>query len=281
MSERPRMTKAAEHFPATLAACAQLAEPEGCDRIRFMRLRAKGGELARHADITDREAGTADGMIARFHIPIVTSPAVRFRAGMSAASALTRNGRKARSAISTSASRTPLTNSDPALARDRDRRNIERDNPLGAGLDAAAGACGMKADWPERAAVLERYAPNFIVVRDDLLSEGGSKLRFLPFLVGHASEVAFGGPFCGGAPLALAVLGAATGQKITLFYAARAKLHWRQQRAQALGAELRFVRPGYMSNVRPRRAPMRARPARCSCRSASTFPPPRSLSLRR
>ena len=107
----------------------------------------------------------------------------------------------------------------------------------------------MKADWPERAAVLERYAPNFIVVRDDLLSEGGSKLRFLPFLVGHASEIVFGGPFCGGAPLALAVLGAATGQKITLFYAARAKLHWRQQRAQALGAELRFVRPGYMSNV--------------------------------
>src|SRR5262245_30319665 len=38
-------------------------------------------------------------------------------------------------------------------------------------------------------------------------------------------------------------------QRITLFYARRAALHWRQQRAQALGARLEFVAPGYMSNV--------------------------------
>ena len=117
MSERPRMTKAAEHFPATLAACAQLAGPEQCDRIRFMRLRAKGGELARHADITDREAGTADGMISRFHIPIVTSPAVRF-------SGWTERGERLdtqwpEGALCYLDQRKPhtVTNSDPELAR--------------------------------------------------------------------------------------------------------------------------------------------------------------------
>jgi hypothetical protein len=104
-------------------------------------------------------------------------------------------------------------------------------------------------DWPNRPAVLSRYAPNITVVRDDLLSEGGSKLRFLPFLVQGAREVVFGGPFCGGAPLALAVLGAHSGQRITLFYAKRKALHWRQARALALGARLEFVSPGYMTNV--------------------------------
>jgi hypothetical protein len=104
-------------------------------------------------------------------------------------------------------------------------------------------------NWPDRPAVLQRYAPNITVVRDDLLSEGGSKLRFLPFLVGGADEIVFGGPFCGGAPLALSVLGSVSGQRITLFYARRAVLHWRQHRAQALGADLKFVSPGYMTNV--------------------------------
>lgn len=110
----------------------------------------------------------------------------------------------------------------------------------------------MTADWHSRPAVLEKYAPNITVVRDDLLSEGGSKLRFLPFLVAGAREIVFGGPFCGGAPLALAVLGRETGQRITLFFAKRAKLHWRQQRAQALGAKLQFVSPGYMTVVQAR-----------------------------
>jgi hypothetical protein len=82
-----------------------------------MRLRAKGGELARHADITDREAGTADGMIARFHIPIVTSPAVRF-------SAWTERGERIdtqwpEGALCYLDQRKPhtVTNSDPELAR--------------------------------------------------------------------------------------------------------------------------------------------------------------------
>jgi hypothetical protein len=89
-----------------------------------------------------------------------------------------------------------------------------------------------------------------IVVRDDLLSEGGSKMRFLPLLVDGAKEIVFGGPFCGAAPLALAVIGQRTGQRITLFYADRKNLHWRQKRAFELGARLHFVRPfGYISHV--------------------------------
>lgn len=74
LAEQPRWTDAASKFKATLAAIGAL----GCefDRVRFMRLRAKDGELSRHADITDREAGVQDGKITRLHIPILTSDAV-------------------------------------------------------------------------------------------------------------------------------------------------------------------------------------------------------------
>ncbi len=50
-----------------------------CDfeRVRLMRL-TSGGELSRHADIIDRNAGTANGKIARLHLPIQTSPSVEF-----------------------------------------------------------------------------------------------------------------------------------------------------------------------------------------------------------
>jgi hypothetical protein len=96
-------------------------------------------------------------------------------------------------------------------------------------------------------AILERHG-KITVVRDDLL-EGGSKTRFLPYLIDGAKEVVFGGPFCGGAPLALSVLGKQLGKRITLFYAARNQLHRRQILAQANGAKLIFVKPGYMTNV--------------------------------
>lgn len=82
--------------------------------------------------------------------------------------------------------------------------------------------------------------------------EGGSKTRFLPFLVQGAREIVFGGPFCGGAPLALSVLGRQTGQRITLFYAGRKRLHPRQVQAHRNGAKLIFVRPGYMTVVQAR-----------------------------
>lgn len=68
-------TKAAEHFPTALALVDRV--PGAKDRVRFMRL-AAAGELTRHADITDRLAGTADGRLTRVHIPLVTNDGVRF-----------------------------------------------------------------------------------------------------------------------------------------------------------------------------------------------------------
>lgn len=47
------------------------------ERVRLMRL-SGGGELSRHADITDRAAGCQVGRIARLHLPIKTFPSVRF-----------------------------------------------------------------------------------------------------------------------------------------------------------------------------------------------------------
>jgi hypothetical protein len=92
----------------------------------------------------------------------------------------------------------------------------------------------------------------FLVVREDL-TPGGSKMRFLPYVVDpKAPELVFGGPFCGGAPLTLSEIGKRTGQKVTLFYAKRAKLHPRQEKARANGAKLMFVEPGYMNVVQKR-----------------------------
>jgi hypothetical protein len=102
-------------------------------------------------------------------------------------------------------------------------------------------------EWFEQAPVLET-SEGVTIVRDDLL-DGGSKVRFLPHLVGNAKEVVFGGPFCGGAPLALSVLGRRLGIQVTLFYAKRKKLHRRQLAALENGAQIFEVPYGYMTNV--------------------------------
>lgn len=47
-------------------------------RVRLMRLEPGGGELTRHADITDPEAGTGRGKVLRIHLPLVTNDDVRF-----------------------------------------------------------------------------------------------------------------------------------------------------------------------------------------------------------
>ena len=97
--------------------------------------------------------------------------------------------------------------------------------------------------------VTEQIDDMLWVVRDDLL-DGGSKTRFLPYLIGNADELVFGGPFCGGAPLALSVIGKQYGRKVTLFYAARKTLHPRQLEAVRNGATIKEVGPfGFMSNV--------------------------------
>lgn len=50
------------------------------ERVRLLRMAGrdgKGGKLGRHTDITDRNAGTRDGQIVRFHIPLITDPAIK------------------------------------------------------------------------------------------------------------------------------------------------------------------------------------------------------------
>ena len=51
-------------------------------RIRLMNLAPGGGELKRHADITDPDAGTRNGCLCRIHIPLQTNPDVRFTSWM-------------------------------------------------------------------------------------------------------------------------------------------------------------------------------------------------------
>lgn len=103
-------------------------------------------------------------------------------------------------------------------------------------------------DQPPKLDRVRLGAGDLTIVRDDLLY-GGSKARFLRHLLPASGEVVFGGPFCGGAPVALSAIGRSLGLKVTLFYAARNVLHPRQVWCQAQGARLRMVRPGYMTNV--------------------------------
>ena len=70
-------TGAARLFPKAVEIARRFVSDDSqIDRLRFMRLSAQKGELARHADITDREAGVQDGRIARLHIPIHSSDKV-------------------------------------------------------------------------------------------------------------------------------------------------------------------------------------------------------------
>jgi hypothetical protein len=53
------------------------------ERVRLLRMSGmdgKGGALARHTDIQDRNAGLRPGQVARFHVPLVTDPAIQLHA---------------------------------------------------------------------------------------------------------------------------------------------------------------------------------------------------------
>lgn len=113
-----------------------------------------------------------------------------------------------------------------------------------------ASAAKSNLPWWMAEPIIEQHGPA-LVVRDDLLA-GGSKIRFLPYIVGDAKEIVFGGPFCGGAPYALAVWGARMQTRITLFYAKRKDFHWRQRAAFQLGAQLFQVPAGRMAVVQHR-----------------------------
>lgn len=77
-----RPTPLAPKMPAVWQLVRRLSSALGgaeFQRVRLMRLQPGGGELTRHSDITDPEAGTDDGKLARIHIPLITNPDVRFR----------------------------------------------------------------------------------------------------------------------------------------------------------------------------------------------------------
>lgn len=73
-----RPTRAAQLLPTVWRLAHAL--PGRVERVRLMRLSAHHGKLSRHADITDRYAGTQDGHIARFHIPLQSDPLCVFSA---------------------------------------------------------------------------------------------------------------------------------------------------------------------------------------------------------
>lgn len=104
--------------------------------------------------------------------------------------------------------------------------------------------------WWQAPPIIEEHS-GVLVVREDLV-DGGSKIRFLPHIVGDAKEIVFGGPFCGGAPYALSVWGRRMGVSITLFYAKRAELHWRQKAAFRNGASIYQVPAGRIAVVQHR-----------------------------
>jgi hypothetical protein len=72
----PEWTPAWEAYPEAQQLVNLL--PGEKERVRLMNLQPGGGELTRHADITDPDAGTLEGQTLRIHIPIATNPGVRF-----------------------------------------------------------------------------------------------------------------------------------------------------------------------------------------------------------
>jgi len=53
---------------------------QSLERVRLFRMDArpgKGGHLGKHSDIADKSAGTRDGQLARFHVPLITHPKIR------------------------------------------------------------------------------------------------------------------------------------------------------------------------------------------------------------
>lgn len=76
MAARCDDTSAYQHFPIIRKIVESL--PGQSQRIRLMRLASGNGELTRHADIVDPEAGTANGQTCRIHIPLQSPPECKF-----------------------------------------------------------------------------------------------------------------------------------------------------------------------------------------------------------
>lgn len=99
--------------------------------------------------------------------------------------------------------------------------------------------------------IVEHLAPGLYVVRDDHL-QGGTKLRYLADLFRFYAHIVYATPAEGGAQLALAHAAKMYGGEATIFTAARAEAHPRTVQTSAAGADVRMVRPGYLSVVQKR-----------------------------
>jgi len=95
--------------------------------------------------------------------------------------------------------------------------------------------------------IIEKISGAF-VLRDDRY-EGGSKARFLPYLMEGKAEVVYGSPVFGGAALAMSYVGKKMNIPVTIFYAKRKELHWMQKIVRNNGARIIEVPLGFMSNV--------------------------------
>lgn len=70
-------TVLADRMPAVRALVESVPWWRGLERVRLLRMAGRdgrGGRLDRHTDITDRSAGTKDGEVVRFHVPLITHP---------------------------------------------------------------------------------------------------------------------------------------------------------------------------------------------------------------
>lgn len=78
---RCEWTTYAARCPALVSIVEASPHWTGLERVRLMRMDAtkpngKARVLRRHTDITDKAAGTRDGQIVRWHVPIVTDPRI-------------------------------------------------------------------------------------------------------------------------------------------------------------------------------------------------------------
>jgi Aspartyl/Asparaginyl beta-hydroxylase len=77
MGYRCDWTVLADAMPATVEAIQSDPLYRNLERVRLLRMAGTGkGHLGRHTDITDRWAGTRNGHIVRFHVPLITAPGI-------------------------------------------------------------------------------------------------------------------------------------------------------------------------------------------------------------
>lgn len=71
-------TRLAKQVPTIVGIVNKIAGATETERVRLLRMAARRPQahLGRHTDITDRFAGTRDGMVVRLHVPLVTDPRV-------------------------------------------------------------------------------------------------------------------------------------------------------------------------------------------------------------